>query len=197
MKTKAFMFTICVFTNNEAASSHVLLHQLRELHGHLPPNQQETLKQQLQELAEKLHMAAPPNEASTENDQITILPSTAITTTDAILNKTIVAAFAPIIVRYPASQLLGENKDQQSISDQLEHTHLIAAFLDRMQAKLPQLAPEAREFMKTKTFATQEFGRNLQNTLFTLQYLLKKQLETYKAIKSPSNIEKELSLIHI
>lgn len=193
MSVCRYMLPLIIATQASAIPTHVLLQQLKELQEQLPFDNTQTLRQELHELAQLLQ----PQNSSQQSALVQLILSSPLemTDTEMILNKTIIAAFTPIIARYPSAQLLGEGREQQPIADQLEHTHLVASFLERIQTKLPQLSPEARELMKTKKFTAHPFGKELQKTLFGLQHLLKHQLDACKGIKSPSNVEKELKKV--
>lgn len=174
-----------------AITQQQMLQQLQELQAYTPPSMEERLKEQITALAQQLA----PTESPAIATHCTSCGAQELTEVDFPLLKTVTAAVTPLMAHYPSEKLLATGTPELSVTEKLEHTHLIATFVERLSKKFEGLSPEAREFIKTSRFAKQPLGKSLITTLITLQQLLKNQLAEFKNLK-PQTVElKELKKI--
>lgn len=108
------------------------------------------------------------------------------------LLKAISAALTPLIAAYPTEKLIPQDPTKCSLDEQLEQMHTVATFLTKLKIKLETLSPEARDFIKTASFAGQPMARILAKNLLSLQSLFESQLEAYKKVKPQPAMIKEL-----
>ena len=174
-----------------AITQQQMLQQLQELQAYTPPSMEDRLKEQIAALAQQLA----PTESLAVATNCTSCGAQELTEVDFPLLKTVTAAVTPLMAHYPSEKLLASGVAELSVTEKLEHTHLIATFVERLSKKFEGLSPEAREFIKTSRFAKQPLGKSLVTTLIALQQLLKKQLAEFKNLK-PQTVElKELKKI--
>ena len=108
------------------------------------------------------------------------------------LIKSISAVLTPLITAYPTERLIPADPEKVSLDEQLEQMHTIATFVTKLKTKLELLTPEAREFIKTASFAGNPIARMLARNLLSLQSFFESQLASYKQVKPQSTLVKEL-----
>lgn len=108
------------------------------------------------------------------------------------LIKSITTALTPLITAYPTERLIPADPAKVSFDEHLEQMHTIATFVTKLKTKLEVLTPEAREFIKTASFAGNPIARMLARNLLSLQSFFESQLASYKQVKPQSTLVKEL-----
>lgn len=134
------------------------------------------------------------NTATEPSIQTQSLDAEAITYNPTLLNN-ITNMLLPLTINTKIDKILDQDTSQVSYDEQLENSHMIAAFITKLKTKVEMLSVETQAYLKSQEFAQHIFAKKLFGIMLSLQNFLNNQLESYKNMKPQPQMVRELKKV--